>query len=138
MGYRESGLSLRDMKGECCWIKGLGDEGLNFMLSRPGDEVRNVTAGGRSRLDSFLLMEESEFRLLEVLCGKRLVLMISVPFLFALYKLLLPLLLLWALRPELCAVVLCETGVASDKRELNSRDSSSAVAKDAFNSSLMD
>jgi len=36
------------------------------------------------------------------------------------------------------AEVVCATGVASDKRELNSRDSSSAVAKDAFSSSLMD
>lgn len=91
------------MKGECCWIKGLGDEGLNFMLSRLGaDEDRIVKAGGWSRSDSFLLLVKSELWLLVVLWGKgTLVLMFSFPFLFALYKLLLPLLLLWGLGSEL-------------------------------------
>lgn len=92
------------MKGECCWIKGPGDEGLNFMLSRLGaeDEDRIVKAGGLSRLDSFLLLVESELWLLVVLWGKgTLVLMFSFPFLFALYKPLLPLLLLWGLGSEL-------------------------------------
>lgn len=90
-------------------------------------------------MDSFLLMPESELRLLMELWEKeKLVLMLSFPFLFVLYKLLLPLLLLWGLGPELSEVVVCTTGVASDMRELNSRESSSAVAKDALSSSLMD
>lgn len=95
-------------------------------------------------MDSFLLMVGSELRLLVELWEKeKLVLMLSFPFLFALFKLSLPLLLLlllllWGLGPKLSEVVVCTTGVASDMRELNSRDSSSAVAKDAFRSSLMD
>lgn len=74
------------------------------MLSRLGaeDEDRIVKAGGLSRLDSFLLLVESELWLLVVLWGKgTLVLMFSFPFLFALYKPLLPLLLLWGLGSEL-------------------------------------
>lgn len=92
------------MIGECCWIKGLGDEGLNFMLSVLGaeDEDLIVKAEGLSGLDSFLLLVESELWLLVVLWGKgTLILMFSFPFLFALFKLLLPLLLLWGLGSEL-------------------------------------
>lgn len=84
------------MKGECCWVKGLGDEGLNFMLSRPGDGDRIVSAGGKSRLESFLLMVESELWETGML-----VLMFSDPFLFALCKPLLPLLLPWGLGLDL-------------------------------------
>lgn len=102
--YRESELSLRFVKGECCWVKGLGDWGLNFKLSRWGAEAedRIGPGDGKSRLDSFLLLLGSELRLLAGLWEKeKLVLTLPFPLLFALYKLLLPLLLLWGLGREI-------------------------------------
>lgn len=69
--------SLRDMKGEFCWVKGLGDPVFKIKL----DDL--------SRLESFLLMVESRERWLDSVVrllveggGKDM--MLSFPFLFAL------------------------------------------------------